>query len=120
MGNMNLFRLAQILLITLALGACSSAPKQIPVAVHSDPLGAFTVMQVQFSDGNSSEWAYIGITPVDINRSFNVSTAKSVTIKVIKEGYFEQTKTWEMREFNDLVKSQGQVLWVPHLVKTGQ
>ena len=108
-----------ILLVSL-IGGCSSAPKQIPVAVHSDPLGAFTVMQVQYRDGNSSEWAYIGVTPVDINRAFNVSSAKSVTMKVMKEGYFEQTKTWEIREFNDLVKSQGQVLWVPHLVKSGQ
>ena len=117
---MNQLRTASILLIVLLLAACSSSPKQIPVAVHSDPLGAFTVMQVQFRNGSSSEWAYIGITPVDINRAFNISDAKSVTIKVIKEGFFEQTKTWEIREFNDLVKSQGQVLWVPHLVKAGQ
>lgn len=117
---MSLPRSAQVLLIVLTLAACSSSPKQIPVAVHSDPLGAFTIMQVQHRDGSSSEWAYIGITPVDINRTFNISNAKSVTIKVMKEGFFEQTKTWEIGEFNDLVKSQGQVLWVPHLVKSGQ
>ena len=117
---MTLFRSARMFLIVLSLAACSSSPKQIPVAVHSDPLGAFTIMQVQFRDGSSSEWAYIGVTPVDINRAFNTGDAKSVTISVMKEGYFEQTKTWEIREFNDLVKSQGQVLWVPHLVKSGQ
>lgn len=118
---MNLPRSFSVLILAaLTLAGCSSAPKQIPVAVHSDPLGAFTIMQVQYNDGNSSEWAYIGVTPVDINRTFNVSNAKSVSIRVMKEGYFEQTKTWEMREFNDLVRSQGQVLWVPHLVRAGQ
>ena len=77
-------------------------------------------MQVHFHDGSSSEWAYIGVTPVDINRTFNIGQAKSVTMKVMKEGYFEQTKTWEIREFNELVRAQGQVLWVPHLVRSGQ
>ncbi len=117
---MTLFRSAQILLIALSLAACSSSPKQTPVAVHSDPLGAFTIMQVQYRDGTNSEWVYIGVTPVDINRAFDISNAKTVAIRVMKEGFFEQTKAWEIGEFNDLVKSQGQVLWVPHLVKSGQ
>jgi hypothetical protein len=104
----------------MLLTACASSPKAVPIAVHSDPLGSFTVMQVQYRDGNNSDWIYIGVTPVDINRSFNVSDAKAVTIRVMKEGFFEQTKTWEINEFNALVKSQGRVLWVPHLVKTSQ
>lgn len=117
---MHMIRLSGIILLSLLLMACSSTPRQVPVSVHSDPLGAFTVIQVQYRDGNSSEWAYIGVTPVDINRSFNVSNAKTVTMKVMKEGYFEQTKTWEIGEFNELVRSQGRVLWVPHLVRSGQ
>ncbi len=37
-------------------------------------------------------------------------------VRILKEGYFEQTKSWLSDDFIDLYDDRGGISWDPHLV----
>ena len=104
------------LLAGLALGCAST--RDVPMTVHSDPLGAIVLMQTGDEDGTQSDWIMLGNSPMQITRNFGTKSTTSVSLRVIKEGYFEQVKTWEIGDFLSENKEQGRVVWVPHLVES--
>ena len=100
----------------LALGCAST--RDVPMTVHSDPLGAIVLMQTGYEDGTQSDWIMLGNSPMQVTRNFGTKSTTSVSLRVIKEGYFEQVKTWEIGDFLSENKEQGRVVWVPHLVES--
>jgi hypothetical protein len=114
-------RILQLLVAGAALltaAGCASS-RNIPFTIHSDPQGAYVMMQTQESDKPSSEWVYLGNTPLMMTREVNVKeikNAKAIVIKVMKEGYFDQTKVWKGREFLNEEKEKGRIFWNPLLV----
>lgn len=108
----------------LAVGAALFATgcattRNIPFTIDSDPEGAYVMMQTQKLDKPSSEWIYLGNTPLMITREVKlkeIKDAKSIAIKVMKEGYFDQTKVWKGKEFLREDKEKGRIFWNPLLV----
>ena len=110
----------RITLITLIAGlalGCAST-RDIPLTVHSDPLGAIILMQTSYKDGTQSDWILLGNSPVQITRNISTKNVTTVSLRVIKEGYHEQVKAWNIDDFIDEHKQQDRILWVPHLVES--
>lgn len=106
-----------LVVATLTAG-CASQPKTVPFTVQSDPLGAYVVFQTQ-AGSVQSDWVYLGNTPVTTTRNINpdaIKNAHSVALRVMKDGYFDQTKTWAGEEFLDEVEDKGRIYWNPRLV----
>lgn len=112
-----LFRSLTIITICLALLACGSNKRQVPISVLSDPLGAYAMIKVEYSKQDNSDWIFLGPTPVTLNRTIKFDGATRVSIKVIKEGFFEQTKSWEAKKFLREYKNKNKVIWTPSLVQ---
>ena len=115
--NTNIKRSLSAALLALVLAGCAST-RDVPLSIHSDPLGAYVLIQVQNEDGTSSDWILLGNSPVQMTREVNLRNATTVSLKVIKEGYFEQIKAWNVDDFIKEHRKQGRILWVPHLVES--
>ena len=87
-------------LLSLILSACASNPKgvQLPIAVQSNPLGAYVLLQVHNPEAkNKDDWIFVGNTPVTFTREFHQTVfdqGHTISIRLVKEGYFSQTKEW--------------------------
>ena len=46
--------------------------------------------------------------------------AESILLRILKEGYLEQTKSWSSDDFIDLYDDKGGISWDPHLVPMGE
>jgi hypothetical protein len=118
--------LIAVLVAVLGLGACASTPDTIPFAVQSDPLGAHVLFKSSSGVDESAEsgdWIYLGVTPVDLRRRLGRSLFKSddaFTLRVLKDGYLEQRKTWGGDDMKEQMNSIGKVFWNPRLVPNGQ
>ncbi|MCG6873275.1 MAG: hypothetical protein LJE84_13395 [Gammaproteobacteria bacterium] len=109
--------------LSLALGGCGASHKPIKFAVHSEPPGSYVVMQVVDREGGRSDWTYLGNTPLTLIREMDLQalrSAQAVSLKVMKEGYFDQTKEWGGKRFAEETKEKGRIYWNPRLVVTGQ
>ncbi len=109
-------------LAVLLIGACASAPRTVPFNVHSDPQGAYVLLQVQPPVGPAADWVFIGNTPLNSVREMDLDTAKkakTVTLRVMKEGYFDQTKVWVGDVFVGEAKDKGKIFWTPRMVRAG-
>ncbi len=113
----NLVLLPALLLALSALSACGSSKRNFAMSVHSDPLGAYALLQVKYKGDENPDWIYLGPTPVVIDKSMKFSGATSVSIKVIRPGFFEQTKTWSAKDFKREHSRNKKISWVPSLVK---
>ncbi len=88
------------------LTGCASTSRLVPFAVQSDPLGAHVLYQSTTTSGQkqgaeTSDWIYLGITPVDLRREIERIALKrddAFTLRVLKDGYLEQRKTWGGKE----------------------
>ena len=85
--------------------------------LHSDPLGAYALMQVKYKGNEESDWIFLGPTPVNIDKRIVMHSATSVSIKVIRPGFYEQTKTWKAKDFLKEQKQQKQIIWTPNMVQ---
>ena len=104
-------------ILCLAITACGSNTKQVPISILSDPLGAYTMIKVEYKQQDHSDWIFLGATPVKLNRTISFKNATRVSVRVIKEGFFEQTKTWPAKQFLKEYRDRDKVLWVPSLVQ---
>ena len=101
----------------LVLSACGSGKKNIDINLHSDPLGAYALMQVTYKGDENPEWIFLGPTPVVTNKLIKLDTATTVSLKVIRPGFFEQVKTWKAKDFVKEQKDSNGIIWVPSMVR---
>lgn len=103
----------------LFLGGCAST-KNIPMKIQSDPLGAHVLYKVRSSvKGSSNDWIYLGATPLEVNRSIGtkqLNNADAFVLRVIQNGYVDQTKEWSGKRLEAEAKEKGSVFWNPRLV----
>ena len=105
------------LLICLMVSACSSNKKTVSLKLHSDPLGAYALLQVKYKGEADSDWIFLGPTPVSIDKSIRMDGASSVSLKVIRPGFFEQVKTWKAKDFIKEQRRNKEIVWIPNMVQ---
>lgn len=117
MPRTQLFKFTIVIAACLLISACGSSKKNISLKVQSDPLGAYALMQVKYKGNENADWRFLGATPVIANKEIVTSDATEVSIRVIRPGYHDQTKTWSARDFLREYADNKQIAWVPKLVK---
>jgi len=111
------FQKVALICAVAALTACGSSKKNIAMKVHSDPQGAYALMQIQEKGNEQSDWIFLGPTPIVTNRKVKLNGATGVSLKVIRPGFFEQTKTWSVKDFLKEYRQNDEIVWVPNMVK---
>ncbi|GJL82408.1 MAG: hypothetical protein DHS20C01_20420 [marine bacterium B5-7] len=118
-------RFASLIATVLIVSGCAST-SMVPFTVQSDPLGAHVLYQVQTAiSGNTSsnDWIYLGLTPLDIRREIGQSQlrkADAFVLRVVKDGYLDQQKSWTGKELSEQLGEKGRVFWNPRLVPSTQ
>ncbi len=110
-------RLLLVLAVASTVSACGSSKKNFAMKVHSDPLGAYALMQVKYKGDENPEWIFLGPTPIVVDKSIKLSGASSVSLKVIRPGFFEQVKSWSIKDFKKEYSRTKKISWVPSLVE---
>ncbi|MEM7193677.1 MAG: hypothetical protein AAF402_01920 [Pseudomonadota bacterium] len=119
--------LARMLVVSIVFmivtGCASSGVTTVPMKIQSDPLGAYVMFQVQGGDQSASyDWIFLGNTPVDVRKSIDESDwdhADAFVLRVMKEGYLEQQKSFTARDFYREVQEKDTVFWNPKLIPAG-
>jgi len=111
------FRFSLGLVVCLFISACGASKKNINLNLHSDPLGAYALMQVTYKGDENSDWIFLGPTPIDTDKMVLMKGATAVTFKVIKPGFYEQVKSWKAKDFLKEQKKNKSIVWVPNLVE---
>ncbi len=106
-----------VILICLSLAACGSNKRDVTMKIHSDPLGAYALMQVKYSGNENSDWIFLGPTPITLDKTIFLDDAVEVSLKVIRPGFYEQVKSWKANDFIKEHSQQNGILWVPSLVQ---
>jgi len=106
-----------VILTLVTLTACGPNKRDVSMKIHSDPLGAYALMQVKYEGNANSDWIYLGPTPVTMDKTLILDNAVEVSLKVIRPGFFEQVKSWKPRDFVKEHSQQNGILWVPNMVK---
>ena len=107
-----------IILITLSfLAACGPSKRDVSMKVHSDPLGAYALMQVKYAGNANADWIFLGSTPVTLDKTILMENAIEVSLRVIRPGFHDQIKSWKPREFIREHEQQNGILWIPNLVQ---
>ncbi len=105
------------LIICLAISACGSNKKTVSLNLQSDPLGAYASLQVKYKGEEDSDWLFLGPTPITIDKSIRMEGASSVSLKVIRPGFYQQVKTWNAKDFIKEKRRNKEMVWVPNMVK---
>jgi len=106
-----------VLTTCLALTACGGNKRDFAMKIHSDPLGAYVLMQVKNKGDQDPEWIYLGVTPVVLDKAVRFDGATTVALKVLRPGFHEQVKTWKAKDFVREHKKHKKISWIPNLVK---
>jgi len=107
----------------ILIAGCANRIKEVPFTVNSQPAGSYVLLQTLIPDKDMYDWVYLGTTPVAFERDMDfkqLKKAESISLRILKEGYFEQTKTWSSEDFIDLYDDKGGISWDPHLVPMGE
>lgn len=116
-------RAAKILFFSAALiihAGCAST-QTVPMKVQSDPLGAYVLMKVKGGENVESDWIFLGSTPITTQRRFDkdqLGKNRVLVLRLLKDGYLEQTKEWQGNELRSIRKEDGHLFWNPKLVNT--
>ncbi len=103
-----------VLLTALLASGCASKPVMLPMTIQSDPLGAYVLMQHRNPQMTEPEWLYLGNTPLSSQRKVN--TDQSLVLRVMKEGFFDQTRQWQSDQIKGELENKNRVFWNPRLV----
>lgn len=114
---MKILKSSIIFFALIVLTACGPSKRDVSMKIHSDPLGAYALMQVKYAGNANSDWIYLGPTPVTLDKTIIMSDAVEVALKVIRPGFYEQTKSWKPSDFIKEHSQQGGILWVPSMVQ---
>ena len=98
----------------LLFSSCSSSPKTAPLKVYSEPAGGYVIYRVDSGSEVNSPWVYLGTTPLE--STINIENA-SLSIRVMKEGYFDISKDWEAEKVKSDIDERKMLFWNPHLVE---
>ena len=106
-------------LLLAGLNGCGSDIQTVKFKINSEPEGAHVALKVSGPDRpRSSEWIYLGHTPIRVVRQFNeddVPGAK-ITLKVMHAGYYDQVREWDGEAFLNTAVKNGVLFWTPELV----
>lgn len=118
----NFLYAAVLTVLALVMTGCATT-RNIPFTVQSDPLGAFVMYQVKSPyKANTTDWIYLGNTPLDIRREIsnvNLKRADAFVLRIMKEGYIDQQKEWNGSSLIDETKEKGRIFWNPRLIRSG-
>lgn len=106
-----------VTIIALMTSACGSNKRAVSMKLHSDPLGAYALMQVKYAKDDNPDWIFLGPTPVVTNKQISFKGATTVSLKVIRPGFYEQVKTWSAKDFLKEYKENKTIAWLPNMVK---
>jgi len=114
-------RTAATFFLAAVLGIASgcASNQTIPMKVQSDPLGAYVLMKYKGEESADSDWIYLGNTPLTTQRRFhkdNLTDSQVLVLRLMKDGYLEQTREWHGRDLRDIEDEHGQLFWNPKLV----
>jgi hypothetical protein len=108
---------------TLVILAGCASSESVPFTIQSDPLGGHVIYQVNTKGKDSStDWIYLGKTPIDIKRQISrrdLKKAEAFRIKVFKNGYHDQVRDWNGGEIEEEIDEKGHLFWNPKLVPDG-
>ncbi len=110
-------KIAIVLISALLLSACGSGKKDFKLNVMSDPLGAYALIKVTYKENEESDWIWLGPTPIDISKRVTLKDARTVSLKVVRPGFYEQVKTWKAKDFVKEHKTAKGITWVPNMVQ---
>ena len=118
--NKQIMMLIPLLTALVLLSSCASQ-KAINVKIHTDPEGSHIVYRVAEHYGDKdAPWIYLGITPyqgVTLIEKSALDESDTITFKVMRHDYLDQTKKWNGEQFLEEYKREGIMLWTPRLVK---
>ncbi len=113
-------QLAFLLCLAVSVTACGSL-QDVNFKVNSEPEGAHVILKMTSPEQERiPEWIYLGNTPfqgVRIVHDDVVTEGSKVTLKVMRAGYYDQTKEWSGESFIDEAEARGMIFWAPHLIK---
>lgn len=111
-------RAALVLAAACLMVGCAGR-RDVSFTINSEPPGAFVVFHLsETRKRQGADWIYLGTTPLVVERELNLRQVKreAVTLRVMKEGYFEQQKQWTGAQLIREWESKGGISWSPHLV----
>ncbi|PIE58585.1 MAG: hypothetical protein CSA33_02700 [Desulfobulbus propionicus] len=104
------------------LGGCSSTAT-VHFKVNSEPEGAYVVYKLTGTEIPCADrWVYLGKTPLRGIHQFKedeLENTDKVTMKVMHEGFHEQTMEWDGEGFWEEAQGKGVIFWTPELVPVG-
>lgn len=119
-------RWVSFLVVALALfmlSACGSRVVPVRFKVNSEPEGAYVLYQVQGAEIDcSGKWIYLGSTPLQGVYQFDrkqLQGGEKVSLRVMQQGYMDQTKEWTGATFYEESKDKGLIFWTPEMIPTG-
>lgn len=108
------------LLFALSMSGCATSMDPVPLKVFSDPQGGYVLMKVDQGNESDSPWIYLGTTPLETTYAFDknsVDSADKISFRILKEGYFDQTKDWSVEKFKEDAKNRNMIYWNPNLAE---
>jgi len=107
-----------VLMTVLLMTGCARSTAMLPITIQSDPLGAYVLMQQQDAKQAEPHWIYLGNTPLSAQHL--AIQDQGLVLRVMKEGYFDQTRQWQPDQLQIEVEEKKKVFWNPRLVPSGQ
>lgn len=106
--------------VMMGLMACGGGTTVVPITIQSDPLGGHVTYQLpSVARGGSTDWIYLGKTPIDLKQNVDkkqLRKAQAFRVKIFKDGYNDQIRDWNQAEINAEVEEKGHIFWNPKLV----
>ena len=110
-------------LVMLMLSACGSRVAPVRFKVNSEPEGAYVLYQVQGTESEcAGKWVYLGNTPLQGMYQFDrkqLQDTDKVSLRVMQQGYMDQTKEWTGASFYEESKGKGVIFWTPEMIPAG-
>ena len=104
----------------LVVSGCSSKTATVRFKVNSEPEGSHVLYQASGKDlPCGGQWIYLGNTPLRGVHQFSekqLENTGKITMKVMHEGYLDQTREWDGPSFWEEVEGRGVIFWTPELI----
>ena len=114
------YKSLSLAVLVLLLTACGGGSILVPITIQSDPLGGHVTYQLPpGAKGGSTDWIYLGKTPIDLRQSVNgkqLKEAQAFRVKIFKDGYSDQIRDWSEDEIEAEIDEKGHIFWNPRLV----
>lgn len=109
----------------LVVSGCSSKKATVNFKVNSEPEGSYVLYQALGKDlPCGGQWIYLGNTPLRGVHQFSekqLENTGKITMKVMHDGYRDQTREWDGPSFWEEAEGRGVIFWTPELIpSTGQ